>query len=306
MTPRPASVDAQGGPMTGNGGGPMSLAKPAANWSHVTGKRHTQYRSAGRSRIRHLSPYHRRPAGTGPRCRKSVEARGTASLRSPCSGRARSVGHQAPRVEAVPSFRADARAVGSSWRNTAVRAAVRRATGTVGAGAGLLEIRSSSTVDLWRDGPRSSFCEGLSVLRTDRPSRKVRGQVRRPVAAASDHVEGNGADELAPRCQSQPAEKAGGSALDRAARDVQLHRDFGVGHARGEKGHEVHILGIELLQTHRRNRREFGGHVVHRTTRRRPASAGTSRCPSGSCCTSRCGSWPGSVGRAQDRPLRSS
>jgi hypothetical protein len=40
MSLRPASVDAQGGPMTGKEGGPMSLAKPAINWSHVTGKRH--------------------------------------------------------------------------------------------------------------------------------------------------------------------------------------------------------------------------------------------------------------------------
>src|SRR5450759_1876471 len=40
MSLRPASVDPQGGPITGNGGGPMSLAKPAASWSHVTGKRH--------------------------------------------------------------------------------------------------------------------------------------------------------------------------------------------------------------------------------------------------------------------------
>ena len=40
MSLRPASVDPQGGPITGNGGGPMSLAKPAASWSHATGKRH--------------------------------------------------------------------------------------------------------------------------------------------------------------------------------------------------------------------------------------------------------------------------
>ncbi|HEX9546800.1 MAG TPA: hypothetical protein VF942_05650, partial [Acidimicrobiales bacterium] len=40
-TPRPALVDPQGGPMTGNRGGPMPLAKPAAaTWSHVAGKRH--------------------------------------------------------------------------------------------------------------------------------------------------------------------------------------------------------------------------------------------------------------------------
>ena len=36
---RPALVDPQGGPITGKEGGPMSLAKPAINWSHVTGKR---------------------------------------------------------------------------------------------------------------------------------------------------------------------------------------------------------------------------------------------------------------------------
>jgi hypothetical protein len=29
----------RGGPMTGNGGGPMPLAKLAAKWSHVAGKR---------------------------------------------------------------------------------------------------------------------------------------------------------------------------------------------------------------------------------------------------------------------------
>src|SRR5271170_4224559 len=39
MSFRPALVDPQGGPMTGKEGGPMSLAKPAINWSHVTGKR---------------------------------------------------------------------------------------------------------------------------------------------------------------------------------------------------------------------------------------------------------------------------
>ena len=39
MSLRSALVDPQGGPITGNGGGPMSLAKPAASWSHVTGKR---------------------------------------------------------------------------------------------------------------------------------------------------------------------------------------------------------------------------------------------------------------------------
>jgi len=32
-------VDPQGGPITGKRGGPMSLAKPAASWSHVAGKR---------------------------------------------------------------------------------------------------------------------------------------------------------------------------------------------------------------------------------------------------------------------------
>jgi hypothetical protein len=37
-------VDAQGGPITGKEGGPMSLAKPAINWSHVTGKRHNEPR----------------------------------------------------------------------------------------------------------------------------------------------------------------------------------------------------------------------------------------------------------------------
>lgn len=40
MTPQPALVDPQGGPMTGNGGGPMPLAKPGATWSHIAGKRH--------------------------------------------------------------------------------------------------------------------------------------------------------------------------------------------------------------------------------------------------------------------------
>jgi hypothetical protein len=34
-------VDPQSGPITGKEGGPMSLAKPAINWSHVTGKRHS-------------------------------------------------------------------------------------------------------------------------------------------------------------------------------------------------------------------------------------------------------------------------
>jgi hypothetical protein len=40
MTPRPALVDPPGGPITGNRGGPMPLAKPAATWSHLAGKRH--------------------------------------------------------------------------------------------------------------------------------------------------------------------------------------------------------------------------------------------------------------------------
>ena len=39
MSLQPALVDGQGGPITGNGGGPMPLAKPAASWSHVAGKR---------------------------------------------------------------------------------------------------------------------------------------------------------------------------------------------------------------------------------------------------------------------------
>jgi hypothetical protein len=41
MSFRPALVDPQGGPITGKEGGPMSLAKPAINWSHVAGKRQT-------------------------------------------------------------------------------------------------------------------------------------------------------------------------------------------------------------------------------------------------------------------------
>ena len=41
MSFRPALVDPQGGPITGKRGGPMSLAKPATNWSHVAGKRHS-------------------------------------------------------------------------------------------------------------------------------------------------------------------------------------------------------------------------------------------------------------------------
>lgn len=40
MSLRPEVVDAQGGPMTGNGSGPMPLAKPVAKWSHATGRRH--------------------------------------------------------------------------------------------------------------------------------------------------------------------------------------------------------------------------------------------------------------------------
>jgi transposase InsO family protein len=39
MTLRPALVDPQDGPMTGNRGGPIPLAKPAATWSHAAGKR---------------------------------------------------------------------------------------------------------------------------------------------------------------------------------------------------------------------------------------------------------------------------
>ena len=41
MSLQPALVDGQGGPITGNGGGPMPLAKPAASWSHMAGKRHS-------------------------------------------------------------------------------------------------------------------------------------------------------------------------------------------------------------------------------------------------------------------------
>ena len=40
MSFRPALADPQGGPITGKESGPMSLAKPAINWSHLTGKRH--------------------------------------------------------------------------------------------------------------------------------------------------------------------------------------------------------------------------------------------------------------------------
>ena len=40
MIPRPALVDGQGGPITGNEGGPMPLAKLPVSWSHVAGKRH--------------------------------------------------------------------------------------------------------------------------------------------------------------------------------------------------------------------------------------------------------------------------
>ena len=42
MTLRPALVDPHGGPMTGNRGGPIPLAKPAATWSHAAGKRHSR------------------------------------------------------------------------------------------------------------------------------------------------------------------------------------------------------------------------------------------------------------------------
>jgi hypothetical protein len=35
---RPAKVYPQGGPITGNGGGPMQLAKLVAWWSHLNGK----------------------------------------------------------------------------------------------------------------------------------------------------------------------------------------------------------------------------------------------------------------------------
>jgi hypothetical protein len=38
MSLRPAEVDPQGGPITGNGGGPMPLAKLVARWSYVAGK----------------------------------------------------------------------------------------------------------------------------------------------------------------------------------------------------------------------------------------------------------------------------
>ena len=40
MSLRPEVVDPQSGPITGNGGGPMPLAKSVARWSHVAGKRH--------------------------------------------------------------------------------------------------------------------------------------------------------------------------------------------------------------------------------------------------------------------------
>ena len=47
MSFRPALVDRQGGPITGKEGGPMSLAKPAINWSHVAGKRHLWTKGPG-------------------------------------------------------------------------------------------------------------------------------------------------------------------------------------------------------------------------------------------------------------------
>ena len=50
MSFRPALVDRQGGPITGKAGGPMSLAKPAINWSHVAGS--ARHRSdCGRSEM---------------------------------------------------------------------------------------------------------------------------------------------------------------------------------------------------------------------------------------------------------------
>ena len=57
MSLRPALVDPQGGPMTGKEGGPMSLAKPAINWSHVAGKRHlSRVAAAIRSQLEATGP----------------------------------------------------------------------------------------------------------------------------------------------------------------------------------------------------------------------------------------------------------
>ena len=53
MSFRPALVDPQGGPITGKEGGPMSLAKPAINWSHVTGKRHSEAKATNTSLASH-------------------------------------------------------------------------------------------------------------------------------------------------------------------------------------------------------------------------------------------------------------
>ena len=62
MTLRPAVVDPQGGPTTGNGGGPMPLAKLPVSWSHVAGKRQTPMISAtnrGRLDLSQLRSFHR-------------------------------------------------------------------------------------------------------------------------------------------------------------------------------------------------------------------------------------------------------
>ena len=61
MSSRPEVVDAQGGPITGNAGGPMPLAKLAARWSHVAGKR-----QRARARGERAAPGERDPEGSGP------------------------------------------------------------------------------------------------------------------------------------------------------------------------------------------------------------------------------------------------
>jgi hypothetical protein len=71
MSSRPEVVDAQGGPMTGNAGGPMPLAKPAARWSHVAGKRQT-----GLGERSHRSRYAPGLSGRAGRCHQDHHEEG--------------------------------------------------------------------------------------------------------------------------------------------------------------------------------------------------------------------------------------
>ena len=117
---RPEVVDAQGGPMTGNGGGPMPLAKPAARWSHVAGKR--QPHTANATRPATAGPGSglcAPPKEPGPSSTPLSTASHRATAPSPGATCARQRAREAPAV-ARGSRGGNRRAVSRPWSSAAV------------------------------------------------------------------------------------------------------------------------------------------------------------------------------------------